>query len=55
MTTKELFSLMRLLSAMESAMLFANSKLPDHLCHLCDDVERAVEIIEREILERSNP
>lgn len=51
MTTPELLSLMRLLSAMESAMLTAGKSLPDHIW---DDVTRHVEILEREILSRSN-
>ena len=51
MTTPELLSLMRLLSAMESAMLTAGKALPDHIW---DDVTRHVEILEREILKRAN-
>ena len=50
MSTAELLSLMRLLSAMESAMLTAGKSLPDHIW---DDVTRHVEILEREILERT--
>jgi hypothetical protein len=50
MTTLELLSMMRLLSAMESAMLMAGKSLPDHIL---DDVGRHVEILEREILERT--
>lgn len=52
MTTPELLSLMRLLSAMESAMLTAGKLLPDHIW---DEVTRHVEILEREILERTKP
>ena len=50
MTTPELLSMMRLLSAMESAMLTVGKSLPDHIW---DDVTRHVEILEREILERT--
>lgn len=50
MTTSELLSMMRLLSAIESAMLTAKTPMPDHLC---EAVERHVEILEREILARS--
>lgn len=50
MTTLELLSLMRLLSAMESAMLASKIAFP---CHLSDDVTRHTEILEREILARS--
>jgi hypothetical protein len=50
MTTLELLSLMRLLSAMESAMLMAGKTLPDHIL---EEVTRNVEILEREILERT--
>jgi hypothetical protein len=50
MTTTELLSMMRLLSAMESAMLTGKMPIPDHLL---DAVERHVEILEREILARS--
>ena len=52
MSTLELLSMMRLLSAMESAMLTAGKSLPDHIW---DDVTRHVEILEREILERTKP
>ena len=52
MTTTELLSLMRLLSAMESAMLTAKTPMPDHIW---DGVVRHVEILEREILARSKP
>ena len=51
MTTLELLSLMRLLSAMESAMLASKIAFPHHLS---DDVTRHTEILEREILARSN-
>lgn len=50
MTTPELLSLMRLLSAMESAMLASKVPFPDYLS---DEVTRHTEIIEREILERT--
>ena len=52
MTTPELLSLMRLLSAMESAMLASKVVFPHHLS---DDVTRHTEILEREILGRSKP
>ena len=52
MTTPELLSLMRLLSAMESAMLASKIVLPDYLS---DEVTRHTEILEREILERTKP
>lgn len=52
MTTEELLSLMRLLSAMESAMLASKIAFPDYLS---DEVTRHTEIIERDILERSKP
>ena len=50
MTTPELLSMMRLLFAMESAMLIVGKTLPDHLW---DEVTRHVEILEREILQRA--
>ena len=49
MTTLELLSLMRLLSAMESAMLTSKIALPNHLI---EDVMRHTKILEREILAR---
>jgi hypothetical protein len=52
MTTEELLSLMRLLSAMESAMLASKVPFPDYLS---DEVTRHTKIIEREILARSKP
>lgn len=52
MTTLELLSLMRLLSAMESAMLASKIVFPDYLI---DEVTRHTEILEREILSRSKP
>jgi|LNAP01.1.fsa_nt_gb hypothetical protein len=52
MTTAELLSLMRLLSAMESAMLASKVMLP---MYLSDEVVRNTAIIEREILERTKP
>lgn len=48
----ELLSLMRLLSAMESAMLASKIVFPDYLS---DEVTRHTEILEREILARSKP
>ena len=51
-TTPELLSLMRLLSAMESAMLASKIVFPDYLS---DEVTRHTEILEREILARSKP
>lgn len=52
MTTSELLSLMRLLSAMESAMLASKILFPDYLS---DEVTRHTEILEREILQRTTP
>lgn len=52
MTTLELLSLMRLLSAMESAMLSSKIVFPDYLS---DEVTRHTEILEREILQRTAP
>lgn len=52
MTTLELLSLMRLLSAMESAMLASKIVFPDYLS---DEVTRHTEILEREILQRTTP
>ena len=52
MTTPELLSLMRLLPAMESAMLTSKIVFP---YHLSDEVTRHTEILEREILGRSKP
>lgn len=50
MTTLELLSLMRLLSAMESAMLASKIVLPGYLSY---EVTRHTESIERKILERT--
>ena len=50
MTTTERLRLMRLLCAMESAMLASKIVFPDYLS---DDVTRNTEILEREILARS--
>ena len=50
MKIPELLSLMRLLSAMESAMLASKIVFPDYLS---DEVTRHTEILEREILARS--
>jgi hypothetical protein len=52
MTISELLSLMRLLSAMESAMLVSKVQFPDYLS---DEVTRHTEILEREILARGKP
>jgi len=52
MSTSELLSLMRLLSAMESAMLASKVPFPDYLS---DEVTRHTEILECEILARSKP
>jgi len=51
MTTTELLSLMRLLSAMESAMLASKIAFPDYLS---DEVTRQTEVLEREILQRTS-
>ena len=48
MTKQELLQLLRLLSALESVMLVNKQTIPDYLY---DDINRAVEILEREILE----
>ena len=50
MSTPELLSLMRLLSAMESAMLASKIVFPDYLS---EEVTRHIEILEREIMKRS--
>lgn len=50
MTTAELLSLMRLLSAMESAMLASKVSMPSTLC---EEVLRHVEILENEIVKRT--
>ena len=50
MTTLEILSLMRLLSARESAMLMDRKTLPDHIW---EEVTRHVYILEREILART--
>lgn len=47
METKQLLFLMRLLSALESAMLTAQVSMPDYLN---EDISTAVEMIEKEIL-----
>ena len=47
MSIQELLSMMRLLSAVECALLMAGKPMPDHLYEF---VERHVEILEREIL-----
>lgn len=47
MSTEELLSLMRLLSALETATLMAKERLPDRLY---DELTKHVEILEREIL-----
>ena len=47
MTKQELLQLLRLLSALESVMLVNKQTIPDYLY---DDINKAVEILEREIL-----
>lgn len=47
MTKQELLRLMRLLSAVESAMFMSKERMPQHL-H--DEVEKLIEVLEREIL-----
>ena len=47
MTKQELLQLLRLLSALESVMLVNKQTIPDYLY---DDINRSVEILEREIL-----
>ena len=49
-TKQELLKLMRLLSALESALMYDrgdSTRMPDYLM---DDINSAVEVIEREIL-----
>ena len=48
MSKAEMLKILRLLSAMESVMLVNKQTIPDYLY---DDINRAVEILEREILE----
>lgn len=47
MSPEELLSLMRLLSALETATLMSTERLPDHLY---EELTKHVEILEREIL-----
>ena len=47
MTKQEMLKILRLLSAMESVMLVNKQTIPDYLY---DDINKAVEILEREIL-----
>lgn len=50
MTKPELLKIMRLLSALESALMYdrqANTRIPDYLL---DDITSAVEVLEKEIL-----
>lgn len=47
MTKQELLKLLRLLSAMESAMSINKTQLPDYLF---EQIDAAVAILEREIL-----
>ena len=50
MTKQELLKLMRLLSTLESALMYdrqGTTRMPDYLM---DDINFAVEVIEREIL-----
>ena len=51
MTKPELLALLRLLSAVETAMLCKVEKWPDHMI---DDLEHFMGIIEREILGNGN-
>ena len=48
MNKAEMLKILRLLSAMESVMLVNKQTIPDYLY---DDINKAVEILEREILE----
>lgn len=48
MTTKELLDTLQLLSAIESAMLMSNAKIPDHLY---DQLEETVNTVRKYILE----
>jgi hypothetical protein len=48
MSKAEMLKILRLLSAMESVMLVNKQTIPDYLY---DDINKAVEILEREILE----
>ncbi len=50
MTVQELLQILRTMSAMESAYLVSNAKFPDYLS---DDVQRAIESLEREILKQT--
>lgn len=50
MTIMELLSMMRLLAALESAVLTARTSVPDHIY---EDVAHHIEILERELLERA--
>lgn len=50
MSTTELLSLMRMLTAMESALLASKTMFYDSLSY---EVARCTEILEREILERT--
>ena len=52
MTTPELLILMRMLTAMESALLASKTMFHDSLSY---EVARCTEILEREILARSKP
>jgi hypothetical protein len=47
MSLPELLAMMRLLSAIESAMLMSGTSMPDHLY---EDLTRNIETLEREIL-----
>ncbi len=51
MTKPEALRMMRLLSAIESALMMAGKPTPDHL-H--DDITAMIEILEREILGEDN-
>jgi hypothetical protein len=47
MTKEELLMLMRLLSALEATGMMRDKSLPDYLI---EDIQRAVEVLQREIL-----
>jgi hypothetical protein len=51
MTKPEALRMMRLLSAIESALMMAGKPIPDLLC---DEITTAIEVLEREILGEDN-
>ncbi len=51
MTKPEALRMMRLLSAIESALMMAGQPMPDHLY---DEIEAMIEVLEREILGDDN-